>query len=909
MELATPQGMITWEARDSASTIDLAFTSQPLQQRLIECSTNQDLNHGSDHLPISLQFELCPVRIQPQPARAWKKTDVDLVATTTAQELQLPVELTTPGRIDTYSDYLVAFIQGLVDLAVPWAKPSGFSVPWWTSEVAEVVRADREARHRWLDSGLTEDWTERLRTSRRKRAVIAKAQQKSFREAIADAAEGEGVWRLARWGRSTAQQPAELPVMPALQSTKGLAYSIPEKAEALKARFYPIVEADLSDILDTSFQDSTFQNSLEIPIIATADEVSSLLKARKPYKAPGNDRIPNGFLRAMGPKLAEAVAQLANACWALGHFPARFKEARTVVLRKPGKPSYSDPGAWRPIALLNTIGKLIESLMAKRLSQAAEEHKLLPDTQMGARPGRSTETALELLTAQVKTVWGSGKFIASLLSLDISGAFDTVNSTRLLDILRKKGLPGWVVRWIRAFMTDRRTTLVIQGSETEAFPVPAGVPQGSPLSPILFLFYNSELLDLCQRPKEGLSAIGFADDVNMLAYSRSTESNCRILEAGHARCLVWARRHGMKFAPSKYELIHFTRSRRQFNLQASVQLGGMEKQPSPDVRVLGVWLDTKLRWIAHSREVQRKASTQTGALTRIAASTWGASFTRARQVYSAVVRPALAYGAGVWHTPGRDSARGLAAKLLPIQNKCLRVVAGAYKATPIRALETETYTPPLDLYLDGRLAAFRDRLANSRVGQSIQEACKVIQRRLRNKKGRRRGYRPIPSLFKDDWARTRSSDLGKSTESKRVVEAWIRRWQASTKPDTWDRILRPPDPKVLKLHSGLHKAESSALVQFRTGCTGLAYFLHKARVPGVESGLCSCGNGFETPRHMLIHCEKEQAQREELRRIGEGGLDFKKLLDTPEGAGVTSRWIVRSGRLSQFSLARSLLYE
>ena len=80
--------------------------------------------------------------------------------------------------------------------------------------------------------------------------------------------------------------------------------------------------------------------------------------------------------------------------------------------------------------------------MAKRLSQAAEEHKLLPDTQMGARLSRSTETALELLIAQVKTVWGSGKFVASLLSLDILGAFDTINSTKLLDILRKKGLLG-----------------------------------------------------------------------------------------------------------------------------------------------------------------------------------------------------------------------------------------------------------------------------------------------------------------------------------------------------------------------------------------------------------------------------------------------------------------------------------
>ena len=115
--------------------------------------------------------------------------------------------------------------------------------------------------------------------------------------------------------------------------------------------------------------------------------------------------------------------------------------------------------------------------------------------------------------------------------------------------------------------------------------------------------------------------------------------------------------------------------------------------------------------------------------------------------------------------------------------------------------------------------------------------------------------------------------------------------------------------KVLKLHSGLHKAESSALVQFRTGCTGLAYFLHKARVPEIESGLCSCGTSLETPRHILIHCNREDVQREELKRASGGRLDLRKLLDTLEGAGVASRWVLRSGRLPQFSLARVLLYE
>jgi Reverse transcriptase (RNA-dependent DNA polymerase) len=109
--------------------------------------------------------------------------------------------------------------------------------------------------------------------------------------------------------------------------------------------------------------------------------------------------------------------------------------------------------------LLNIVGKLIETAMARRLQGLAETYRLLPGEQMGARKGRSVDTALELLTEQVYTVWESKKHVASLLSLDILGAFDTVHPTRLLDVLRRKGVPPWVVRWIRAFITDRTTTL------------------------------------------------------------------------------------------------------------------------------------------------------------------------------------------------------------------------------------------------------------------------------------------------------------------------------------------------------------------------------------------------------------------------------------------------------------------
>jgi hypothetical protein len=233
--------------------------------------------------------------------------------------------------------------------------------------------------------------------------------------------------------------------------------------------------------------------------------------------------------------------------------------------------------------------------------------------------------------------------------------------------------------------------------ETEQFDVRAGVPQGSPLSPILFMLYNSELFEICRKPFDGLSSVGFADDLNVLVYGRSTESNCRALEGVHRECLAWAKRFGMKFAPQKYELIHFTTASKRFNLSATVNFEGVVREPTDCVRVLGVWFDPKLKWTVHARKVKEKLDNQRGALARITTSTWGATLARSRLVYSSVIRPTLAYAAPIWHTPTRSQRPvGPAAMLQSSQSKCLRIVAGAYKATPVKELETETFIPPID---------------------------------------------------------------------------------------------------------------------------------------------------------------------------------------------------------------------
>ena len=75
-----------------------------------------------------------------------------------------------------------------------------------------------------------------------------------------------------------------------------------------------------------------------------------------------------------------------------------------MAVRKPGKGNYTKPGAWRPIALLCTLGKIVETATANRLREAAEEFNLLPLEQMGFRAQRSTESALDLLASQIQSI-------------------------------------------------------------------------------------------------------------------------------------------------------------------------------------------------------------------------------------------------------------------------------------------------------------------------------------------------------------------------------------------------------------------------------------------------------------------------------------------------------------------------
>jgi hypothetical protein len=145
--------------------------------------------------------------------------------------------------------------------------------------------------------------------------------------------------------------------------------------------------------------------------------------------------------------------------------------------KKTGKDDYIDLLAYRPIALLNTLSKVLESIMARRLRFLSEKHALLPDIQIGVREKRSTDTALNLLTEQVYTIWAGNKpRVVSILSLDVAGAFDNVSHARLAHNLRKRRVPETLVRWVEDFLRERYTEIRLGSFTLASSRVNAGIP-------------------------------------------------------------------------------------------------------------------------------------------------------------------------------------------------------------------------------------------------------------------------------------------------------------------------------------------------------------------------------------------------------------------------------------------------
>jgi len=394
------------------------------------------------------------------------------------------------------------------------------------------------------------------------------------------------------------------------------------------------------------------------------------------------------------PSTSTVITKIFKAATDLGHHPKAWRRAAIVVLRKPGKPDYTTPNAYRPISLLNTLGKLLESVMARRLTYYAERYNLLPDTQFGGLPGRTTEQALLILTEAIVKAWRKSK-VVSLMAFDLKGAFNGVAKGVLDQCLRRKGIPSEARNWVQSFMTDRWACVKFDGYTSAAtrirFP---GLPQGSPSSPVLFTFFNSALVD--QPVNSGGGASAFIDDYFRWRVGNSVDENLKGLqEFDIPRIQHWAKATESTFEASKTELIHFTRKRNQ-QRPIPIQMNDMEIHPTENVKLLGVVFDQDLKWRAHVQRAVKRATSASMAIGRLRQ----LRPAQMRQLYQACVVPRMDYPSTVWHNPAKNKWQITA--LNTVQRPAMIKILSAFRTVATQALEVETFLLPTHLRLAQR---------------------------------------------------------------------------------------------------------------------------------------------------------------------------------------------------------------
>ncbi|KAF5255354.1 hypothetical protein FOXYS1_14244 [Fusarium oxysporum] len=170
--------------------------------------------------------------------------------------------------------------------------------------------------------------------------------------------------------------------------------------------------------------------------------------------SPGSDNITVKLLEAVWHIIGTHVRRLFERCLTIGHHPKPFKEAEVVMIAKPGRRDFTEPRAWRPISLLSCLGKGLERLIARRLAWAAVHYSVLDPQQAGALPKRSATDLVTALIHDIEEAFARKK-VATLVTMDVQGAFDTVMCNRLVLRLRKQGWPDHLTRWTGSFMGGR----------------------------------------------------------------------------------------------------------------------------------------------------------------------------------------------------------------------------------------------------------------------------------------------------------------------------------------------------------------------------------------------------------------------------------------------------------------------
>jgi len=664
-----PRGTKTWQDRGQESTIDLALASVELSEDVLRCDIHPT-EHGSDHRAIETTFDIqVPTRLV-KPRLLLKNAPWNEIRTRVSDTLS---RAPLGGTVQEQTDRLMDAVTNAVHSLTPMARPSPYAKRWWTADLTKLRRmhthwrnrARRDRRANCIDPELEKRARE---AAKEYHDAIRKQKQSHWRDFLADSA---NIWKAARYLKS-ADHTAFDKIPPLTRTDGSTTRSAGEQAEELIKTFFPPPPERIENEGPRPQRGPT-----PFPAL-TLEEIERQIRETKPWKAPGEDGLPAAVWKEVWPATKDRILRLFQQSLDTGELPHQWRQAKIVPLKKPNKGDYTKAKAWRPISLLSTLGKVLEAVVAERISNLVETHGLLPANHFGARKQRSAEQALVLLQEQIYEAW-RGKKVLSLVSFDVKGAYNGVHKGRLLKRLGARGIPPKLVAWIDSFCSNRTATLVVNGEASQKQALPqAGLPQGSPLSPILFLFFNADLVQ--QKIMATGGSLAFVDDYTVWVVGENAAANRPGIEGIISRAMAWERQSGATFEGEKTTILHFTRNSSKKD-DSPFTIKGQQVAPQESAKVLGVIMDTQLRFkqhIAHAATKGLRAAMALRRLSYLAPAT-------ARQIFTTAVTPIVDYASTVW----AHAVPGTCAVIDRVQKAGAQAITGAFRTVATAVAEAE----------------------------------------------------------------------------------------------------------------------------------------------------------------------------------------------------------------------------
>ena len=815
----------------TTSTLDLTLTNMP--ELLLKCHLYGD-SYGSDHRAILSEWDIHPdLRNNSQPRLQYERTDWGKAGQQIQRNANIPARIRSKEDLDQVAKGFIDTVSTAIKDHTPLAKPSPYAKRWFNPDLKKQQIELNKTRRKWQSSCATKGKDDpvtmhlfgEMRLKRRKwTRDIEKAKRRHWREFLGQANSDTFLWKAARYAEPTDRYAT----IPPLKVDDTEYTSNEDKARVFMDSFFPQSQ------VTTESGSRRKRDPLELPWAPISEsEIARVMATAKGKSAPGIDDLPMLVWKNIWKYTSKTILQIFESSIELGYYPAAWKTASIVILRKlTGKRDYTSPDAYRPISLLNTLGKLLEGVIARRLSYYAEKYKLLPDTQFGGRPGRSTEQALLILANAIDVALRKHR-VLTLVSFDLKGAFNRVNKYPLNARLREKGIPTAARRWIMSFMEERKASIQFDGFRTAIQDMPQGVlAQGSPLSPILFDFFTSNLVDQAVNYFGGASA--FIDDYFRWRVSNTAEGNLnKIQNEDIPRLEEWARRNGAEFDAEKTKLIHFTRKKKE-QLKGSITMNGATKEAQPAIKLLGVIFDQEVRWKEHAQYAMKKATKTNLALARL-------RFLRpkqARELYQACVIPKLDYASTVWYNPQKSNWHTKA--LDTVQRVAILRTLAAFQTVATESLQAETYTLPTRLRLRLRAHNIITRLRTLPETHPIHKVLERVTKRISSK-----GNGPQHPLLESMKTMNREQMEPVETIDPYLKEPWRR--------SVFEHIdLEPESGRAKEI---AHSIESDPSLAVFTDGSGIGGNLGAAAVMLDSNGNARKANqvGVGSSQHWAIH--------------------------------------------------------